>query len=45
MLFNRLQERLIKKLGSNAFPFNFTFPRHSPISVTLQPEEGDEVIK
>ena len=39
----RLQERLIKKLGSAAaFPFSFTFPRHSPVSVTLQPGEGDQ---
>ena len=39
----RLQERLLKKLGSSAFAFNFTFPRHSPTSVILQPAEGEDV--
>nr|CAH8842588.1 unnamed protein product [Trichobilharzia regenti] len=33
----RLQERLIKKLGSNAFPFYFKLPPDAPASVTLQP--------
>ncbi|CAH8511821.1 unnamed protein product [Schistosoma curassoni] len=33
----RLQERLIKKLGSNAFPFYFKLPADAPASVTLQP--------
>ncbi len=37
----RLQERLIKKLGGNSFPFSFGFPRHSPTSVTLQQQEGE----
>ncbi|MCL4143267.1 UNVERIFIED_CONTAM: hypothetical protein GTU68_048926, partial [Idotea baltica] len=37
----RLQERLIKKLGSNAFPFFFELPPHCPASVTLQPAPGD----
>lgn len=37
----RLQERLIKKLGSNAFPFYFELPPHCPASVTLQPAPGD----
>lgn len=33
----RLQERLIKKLGSNAYPFYFELPPHCPASVSLQP--------
>nr|XP_027204038.1 arrestin red cell-like isoform X1 [Dermatophagoides pteronyssinus] len=37
----RLQERLIKKLGSNAYPFFFELPPHCPASVTLQPAPGD----
>jgi len=28
---------LLKKLGSNAIPFTFTFPQSAPTSVTLQP--------
>lgn len=38
---SRLQERLIKKLGENAFPFFFELPPHCPASVTLQPAPGD----
>ncbi|KAJ6642297.1 Arrestin like [Pseudolycoriella hygida] len=37
-----LQERLVKKLGQNAFPFTFQFPQTSPSSVTLQAGEEDE---
>ena len=37
----RLQERLMKKLGENAFPFYFELPPHCPASVTLQPAPGD----
>lgn len=37
-----LQERLIKKLGANAFPFTFQFPSNSPSSVTLQAGEDDQ---
>lgn len=37
----RLQERLIKKLGANAFPFYFEVPPHCPASVSLQPAPGD----
>ncbi|XP_039250916.1 beta-arrestin-1-like isoform X1 [Styela clava] len=37
----RLQERLMKKLGSNAYPFFIEIPAHSPCSVTLQPAPGD----
>uniref|UniRef100_U5EVU4 Phosrestin-1 n=3 Tax=Nematocera TaxID=7148 RepID=U5EVU4_9DIPT len=37
-----MQERLVKKLGSNAFPFTFQFPNSSPCSVTLQAGEDDQ---
>ncbi|KAL3103186.1 hypothetical protein niasHS_002372 [Heterodera schachtii] len=37
----RLQERLKKKLGENAFPFWFEIPPNSASSVTLQPAQGD----
>lgn len=37
----RLQERLIKKLGPNAYPFFFEVPPHCPASVSLQPAPGD----
>lgn len=37
----RLQEKLIKKLGSNAYPFYFELPPYCPASVTLQPAPGD----
>lgn len=37
-----LQERLVKKLGANAFPFTFAFPTTSPSSVTLQAGEDDQ---
>ncbi|UXI20370.1 etoposide-induced protein 2.4 [Sarcoptes scabiei] len=37
----RLQERLIKKLGTNAYPFFFELPPNCPASVTLQPAPGD----
>jgi arrestin-2 len=37
-----MQERLIKKLGNNAFPLTFTFPSQSPSSVTLQAGEDDQ---
>ncbi len=37
----RLQERLIKKLGGNAYPFLFQLPENSPASVTLQPAPDD----
>lgn len=37
----RLQERLVKKLGPNAYPFYFELPPHCPASVTLQPAPGD----
>lgn len=37
-----MQEKLIKKLGANAFPLTFQFPQSSPTSVTLQPGEDDQ---
>ncbi|XP_066154060.1 arrestin homolog [Euwallacea fornicatus] len=37
-----IQEKLIKKMGSNAFPFIFKFPEMAPCSVTLQPGEDDQ---
>jgi arrestin-2 len=37
-----MQERLVKKLGANAFPFTFQFPTNSPSSVTLQAGEDDQ---
>ena len=33
----RLQDRLLSKLGKDAFPFHLEFPHNSPTSVTLQP--------
>ncbi|EEB12477.1 phosrestin I, putative [Pediculus humanus corporis] len=35
-----VQERLIKKFPTNAFPFTFKFPVNSPSSVTLQLGDG-----
>lgn len=37
-----MQERLIKKLGTNAFPLTFQFPQNSPSSVTLQAGDDDQ---
>ncbi|XP_076370833.1 beta-arrestin-1-like isoform X2 [Tachypleus tridentatus] len=37
----RLQERLLRKLGPNAYPFYFELPPHCPASVTLQPASGE----
>ncbi|KAI5636055.1 hypothetical protein NE865_11256 [Phthorimaea operculella] len=38
----RTQERLLKKLGEHAFPFQFKIPAGAPGSVTLQPGLEDE---
>lgn len=38
----KLQERLIKKLGTNAYPFTFKMPEQAPPSVTIQPSAEDE---
>lgn len=42
MEMTAMQERLVKKLGANAFPFTFQFPANSPTSVTLQAGEDDQ---
>uniref|UniRef100_H3CEK1 Arrestin beta 2 n=1 Tax=Tetraodon nigroviridis TaxID=99883 RepID=H3CEK1_TETNG len=36
-----LQNRLLTKLGQNAYPFTFTIPQNLPCSVTLQPGPQD----
>jgi len=36
-----IQEKLLKKMGNNSYPFLFRFPDMSPSSVTLQPGEDD----
>ncbi|CAF0760686.1 unnamed protein product [Brachionus calyciflorus] len=36
-----LQQRLLKKLGPNAYPFYFQLPKNAPASVTLQPAPSD----
>lgn len=37
----KLQDRLIRKLGRNAYPFTFILPTNAPASVTLQPGADD----
>ncbi|XP_018349693.1 PREDICTED: arrestin homolog [Trachymyrmex septentrionalis] len=37
-----IQDRLLKRLGSNAYPFIFHFPQTAPCSVTLQPGDDDQ---
>lgn len=37
-----IQEKLIKKMGPNAYPFTFRFPEMAPSSVTLQHGEDDQ---
>ncbi|XP_050309711.1 arrestin homolog [Anthonomus grandis grandis] len=39
---NKLQDRLIRKLGDQCFPFKFTLPPNAPASITLQSNQGDE---
>lgn len=36
-----IQDRLMKRLGPNAYPFTFEFPAGAPSSVTLQPGDDD----
>lgn len=38
----KMQERLLKKLGSNAFPFVMKMPPSSPASVVLQQRASDD---
>lgn len=38
----KLQDRLLKKLGPNAFPFTFNISPNAPSSVTLQQGEKDQ---
>lgn len=42
MELTSVQEKLIKKLGPNAYPFTFNFPDMAPSSITLQPSEEDQ---
>ncbi|XP_030632498.1 S-arrestin b [Chanos chanos] len=37
----KLQEKLLRKLGDNAYPFFFEFPDNLPCSVALQPAPTD----
>lgn len=37
-----IQEKLVKKLAPNAYPFTFNFPEMAPSSVTLQPDVKEE---
>ncbi|XP_065578734.1 arrestin homolog isoform X2 [Artemia franciscana] len=39
---SKLQERLLKKLGTSAFPFTLELPKSSPPSVTLRPKNETE---
>ncbi|XP_018574245.1 arrestin homolog isoform X2 [Anoplophora glabripennis] len=38
----KLQDRLMRKLGDNCYPFTFILPPSAPASVTLQPGSEDE---
>lgn len=38
----KLQDRLVKKLGRNVYPFTFNLPQNAPASVMLQPGVNDE---
>jgi len=39
---NDVQDRLIKKLGANAYPFSVNLPQNAPASVHLQPGDGGD---
>ncbi|XP_062873248.1 S-arrestin b [Trichomycterus rosablanca] len=41
-IHTKAQERLLRKLGLNAYPFFFEFPDNLPCSVGLQPAPTDE---
>ncbi|KAG8001724.1 Autophagy-related protein 16-1 [Nibea albiflora] len=38
----KIQQKLLRKLGDNAYPFFFEFPDNLPCSVALQPGPSDE---
>jgi len=38
---SKIQERLLKKLGPNAFPFTFNIPPSAPASITLQQAKSE----
>ncbi|XP_010748089.1 S-arrestin isoform X2 [Larimichthys crocea] len=38
----KIQQKLLRKLGNNAYPFFFEFPDNLPCSVALQPGPSDE---
>ncbi|XP_076150526.1 S-arrestin a isoform X2 [Alosa pseudoharengus] len=40
-ILTKLQNRILKKLGDNAYPFFFEFPDNLPCSVGLQPSPKD----
>lgn len=40
-IHTRIQAKLLRKLGDNAFPFFFEFPNNLPCSVALQPAPHD----
>ncbi|XP_063360851.1 arrestin homolog [Cydia amplana] len=42
MELTSVQEKLIKKLGPNAYPFTFNFPDMAPSSITLQASDEDQ---
>ena len=37
-----IQDKLLRRLGPNSYPFVFQFPPNSPSSVTLQPGDDDQ---
>ncbi|XP_029026211.1 S-arrestin b [Betta splendens] len=42
LVHTKIQRKLLRKLGDNAFPFFFEFPDNLPCSVALQPGPSDE---
>ncbi|XP_031415504.1 S-arrestin a [Clupea harengus] len=40
-IMTKMQEKILKKLGDNAYPFFFEFPDNLPCSVGLQPSSSD----
>ncbi|XP_051535280.1 S-arrestin-like [Myxocyprinus asiaticus] len=41
-IHTKIQEKILRKLGDNAYPFFFEFPDNLPCSVALQPAPTDE---